>query len=68
MFSESSSRSPSESKTRHKLRRFSASEEMIKIMMMELGTWVQSAKLESGWKVHMGLYFTKLPREASLFL
>ncbi|GJU76558.1 hypothetical protein Tco_1273628 [Tanacetum coccineum] len=36
-------------------------------LLVLYGTWVQSAKLESGWKVHMGLYFTKLPREASSF-
>ncbi|GJX18441.1 hypothetical protein Tco_0221118 [Tanacetum coccineum] len=38
MFSDSSSRNPSDSKekTRHKLRRFSASEERNKIRMMEL--------------------------------
>ncbi|GKE04572.1 retrovirus-related pol polyprotein from transposon TNT 1-94 [Tanacetum coccineum] len=36
MFSESSSGSPSESKTRHNLRRISTSEERNKIRMMEL--------------------------------
>ncbi|GKB21208.1 ATP synthase delta chain, chloroplastic [Tanacetum coccineum] len=44
MFSESSSRSPSESeeKTRHKLRRFSASKERNKIRMMELGPTLET--------------------------
>ncbi|GJZ82458.1 hypothetical protein Tco_0647631 [Tanacetum coccineum] len=58
MFSVSSSKSPSESeeKTRHKLRRFSASEERNKIKMIELGNGCIRGQA-------LGLYFSKASKK-----